>query len=228
MAGITAPPTIDLIKELRTFEEFPRLALSLPALATQPRGNRQPVLVLPGFTASDVSTRLLRTYLRYLNYDARPWGLGKNTGHVPALLPQIIGLIDHLYAQTETPVRLVGQSLGGYLAREAARERQHIVHQIITLGSPVIGGPRFTAAAAAYRAQGYDLGDLERRVEERYATPLNPPVTAIYSQGDGIVAWQACIDERSPNVEHIEVRGSHLGMGFNPQILQLIAQRLAK
>jgi pimeloyl-ACP methyl ester carboxylesterase len=41
----------------------------------------------------------------------------------------------------DEPVVLVGWSLGGYIACEYAREHPRAVRKIVTLGSPVIGGP---------------------------------------------------------------------------------------
>ena len=75
-------------------------------------------------------------------------------------------------------MRLIGWSLGGYLAREAAREDPDLVHQVITLGSPVVGGPKYTLVA---------------QVAARNSVPLRTPVVAIYSR-DAVVAWEACID----------------------------------
>jgi surfactin synthase thioesterase subunit len=72
---------------------------------------------------------------------------------------------------------------------------------------------------------GWSLGGyLAREV----ARPLTVPVTAIYSKIDGVVSWRACIDERSPNVEHVQVFSSHTGLGFSPQALQVVADRLAR
>src|SRR5688572_30310196 len=45
-----------------------------------PQGDGHPVLVLPGFLASDGSTALLRRFLTRLGYDVRPWNLGRNLG----------------------------------------------------------------------------------------------------------------------------------------------------
>ncbi len=49
-----------------------------------PRGEGQPVLVLPGFMAGDRSTRFLRRTLRKLGYDPHPWLLGRNRGVGPS------------------------------------------------------------------------------------------------------------------------------------------------
>lgn len=71
------------------------------------------------------------------------------------------------------------------------------------------------------------MDEIERLVDARYETPLEVPVTAIYSKLDGVVAWEACIDNRSPNVEHHEVFSSHAGLGFSPQVYRIIAGRLS-
>ena len=64
---------------------------------------------------------------------------------------------------------------------------------------------------------------MERAVADRYSTPLRVPVAAIYSRRDGIVAWQACIDHWSPQVRHIEVNETHIGLGFAPNVLAIVA-----
>ena len=54
------------------------------------------------------------------------------------------------------------------------------------------------------------------------------PVTAIFSKSDGIVAWEACIDRRSPGIEHVEVATTHIGLGFSPEVYRIIADRLVR
>jgi pimeloyl-ACP methyl ester carboxylesterase len=220
------PPALRLLGEARAVLEFPRLLVSTPRLARMPRGHGEPVLVLPGYGASDISTRVLRDFLRFLGYRPHPWKLGRNTGAVGNLLPRVVARLEHI-AERAGPAFLVGWSLGGYLAREAARERPTLVRHVVTLGSPVVGGPKYTAVAARYRRQGADLDAIEAKVEARYATPLAVPVTAIYSKSDGVVDWRACIDRRSPNVRHVEVVSTHLGLGFSPRVFAIVAEALA-
>lgn len=216
-----------MLREGMFLLELPRLLLRFPALARQPRGRGEPVLVLPGFGAGDASTGVLQGYLRLLGYRARGWGLGTNSGDVRRLLPRVVQRLEHLSREDAQPVRLIGWSLGGVLAREAARQRPDLVERVITLGSPVVGGPKYTTAAGLYRSQGVDLDALETEIEARNRTALPVPVTAIYSRADGVVAWRACIDPHHPEVEHVEVATTHLGLGFSPDVYAIIAQRLA-
>jgi hypothetical protein len=102
------------------------------------------------------------------------------------------------------------------------------VRKVVTLGSPVIGGPRYTATARWYRSQGHDLDHVERTIADRYATPLRVPVVAVYSKRDGVVAWQACIDRWSPDVRHVEVSETHVGLVFAPRVLSIIADEIEK
>jgi hypothetical protein len=53
-------------------------------------------------------------------------------------------------------------------------------------------------------------------------------VLAIYSRAGAMVAWQACIDRQTPNVEHVEVKTTHFGFGFSPDVYKIIALNLAQ
>jgi hypothetical protein len=81
--------------------------------------------------------------------------------------------------------------------------------------------------ARRFHRRGIDIEAIVAQVELRNQILLRTPVTAIYSRADAIVAWQACIDENGTDVEHIEVRTTHLGFGFSPAVYKIIAQRLA-
>jgi pimeloyl-ACP methyl ester carboxylesterase len=205
----------------------PRLLLALPRLSRFPRGHGEPVLLLPGFGAGDASNAALNAMLRYLGYRVYGWGLGVNRGNVEALLPQVEARVRAIHDQTGLPVRLVGWSLGGVLAREVARDAPELVDRVVTMGTPVVGGPKYTRVGAAYRAAGYDVDEIERKIEIRHEVPIRVPVTAIYCKADGIVDWRACIDHRTPGVEHVEVRATHFSLGFDPKVLEIVAGRLA-
>jgi alpha/beta superfamily hydrolase len=224
------PPAFSgVFREARGLMELPRLLLRLPMLARQSRGAGAPVLILPGYGTGDGSTTILKAYLRLLGYRARGWGLGRNKGELVDLLPRVLKRVASFSRRSEQKVALIGWSFGGYLARELARERPELIRQVITLGTPVIGGPKYTSVAAIYRSRGMDIDAVAAEVERRnLSSSLQVPVTAIYSRADTIVAWQACIDRQTPDVEHVEVSTTHLGLGFSPEVFQIIAQGLAK
>jgi pimeloyl-ACP methyl ester carboxylesterase len=228
MTRMLEPPSPNgLFREARGFLELPRLLFRAVDLVLQPRGRGQPILILPGYGAGDGSTAILKSYLRVLGYRASGWRLGRNSGNTPELLPRVMRRLLSIHRHTQERVRLIGWSFGGFLAREAARERPDLVHQVITLGTPVVGGPKYTVLAHSFRRRGIDLDAMEAEIASRNAILLRTPVTALYSRIDGIVAWQACIDSDGHNVEHVEVRTTHLGFGFSPQVFKIIAQRLA-
>ncbi len=227
MEAPQTPPIWRLLRESRALAELPRLAWRARELAAQPRGRGEPVLVMPGFGTGDGSTAPLRSYLRALGYRVRGWGLGLNRGDVPALIPRVAEAAERFAEETDRPLRLVGWSLGGVLAREAARERPDAVERVVTLGTPVVGGPKYTAVASWYERQGYDLDAIEAEVEARNRQPIRAAITAIYSRSDGVVAWQACIDRSSPRVEHVEVETTHIGLGLSPDVYRVVAQRLS-
>ena len=132
--------------------------------------------------------------------------------------PLVSKLSNRRARETGRRISLIGWSLGGYLAREAARDLPETVDRVITLGSPIVGGPKYTAAADTFRRRGQDLDWIERAIAEREARPIRQPITAIVSRTDAIVAREAAIDRYSENVEHIEVDAAHLGLAFNPTI----------
>lgn len=224
---VSPPPQSSPFRQLLALSEILRLLLSLPWLLRQPRGSGQPVMVLPGYGTGDGVLALLRAYLRSLGYQVRGWGLGRNSGDVDGLMGKVEVKLAAFAQESGAPVTLIGWSLGGYLAREAARDLPNLVAQVITLGTPVIGGPKYTTAAHAYRQHGIDLDAVERAVEARALIPLARPVLAVWSKVDGIVAWEACIDHHSGMTEHVELPLAHVAMGFSPVVYRIIARRLA-
>ena len=124
---IKPPSALLALTELpRAIAEWGSLAVSMGALiATAPRGDGHPVLVLPGFMTSDTSTRVLRRFLRTLGYDAHTWNLGRNLGPkaIGAQGEKLIERLAEVHEATGQKVSLVGWSLGGVMARLLAPPR---------------------------------------------------------------------------------------------------------
>ena len=204
--------------------ELVRLPAKGPKLAMAPRGDGGTVVAVPGFGASDVSMRPLRRYLRSLGWNAVEWGQGRNDGQVEVLRDALLERIERL-ADPDRPLAMVGWSLGGVLAREVARDRPDLVRRVVTYGTPLAGGPRYTNTGRRYDPS--ELDRIEGLIAERNRTPIHVPITAMYSKNDGIVAWRACIDD-DPRTEMIQVSSSHIGMGIDPDVWRIVADRLAR
>jgi hypothetical protein len=226
--SIPIPDRWGLLHEARVAVDMMAGLTHLPRALLALRGHDEPVLLLPGFTAGDTSMWLLRAFLRRLGWDARGWGLGVNNGDAPAFFAKLGELAERRVARAGAPLRVVGWSMGGFLGRELARERPELISQVITMGTPVVGGPKYTAVAGLFRRRGYDLDAIAALCEARSCRPIEAPITAIYSRRDGVVAWQACIDRASPRVEHIEVESSHTGLGFDVRVWRIVANQLAR
>jgi len=216
----------------RTLVSAGALAASLPLHRWAPRGDPHPVLVLPGLLASDLSTRVLRAWLGRLGYPVVGWALGRNRGPTQEVVSELPLLVDRLAREHGTSVSIVGWSLGGIYARRLARQAPRQVRQVISLGSPFSLVERQRAdspGGRVYRrlAPGPSSGRARSR-RGSLARPLPVPSTAVYSRWDGVVDWRACRQKAGPTSENIAVRSSHLGMGHDPAVLWIVADRLAQ
>lgn len=222
------PPSLPLLlAETRIFPELGRFWLNRAGLASLPHGG-QPVMVIPGFGASDFHTRPLRRALKQLGHPVQGWGQGVNTGMNGQLREALAGRVASLHQRCGRKIALIGWSLGGVFVRELARHQPQDVEQIFTLGSPINITPAANNMLPLFklmnrgRPVNLDMDGFNRRAQP-------PPVrcTAIYSKSDGIVAWQTACEREAPNTENVEVTGSHFGMVCNQQVLREIAERTA-
>jgi len=234
-SGRVSPPSTWLAAtELpRAVTEAGLFAAWLPTLITvAPRGDGHPVIILPGMLASDVSTAPLRAALKTLGYDVRGWGLGRNFGtrSVGPQCEKLCDLVDRVFEDSGKTVSLIGWSLGGVLARLAARRRPGRVRQVVTLGSPFTSDPKATNAWRIYEAASQTRvgSPAIKAFRKEILQPLEVPFTALYSKTDGICAWQGCTGPVSQISENIEVLGSHCGLGANPLVFYAIADPLAQ
>jgi len=104
------------------------------------------------------------------------------------------------------------------------------VRQVISLGSPFGGNPRANHAWRIYQSvTGHEIdpSSMQDAFDNMAHAPKDIPTTAIFSKGDGVVAWQTCVEKPSPLTDNIEVYASHCGLGVNPAVYFAVADRLA-
>lgn len=236
LSRISRPSWLMAALEGRAVYELGAYYLSQPFLQSTPTGDGHPVMILPGFLTSDLSTVPLRNYLKSRNYEAYGWDNGRNFGRdldpQSGLKPdsEIFKRFDEIREKHGQPISLIGWSLGGIIARELAHQRPDDVRMVITLGSPFNGrNPHATNVEGLFELfSGYKIDDFSQTLIERAGMPPPVPSTAIYTMTDGIVAWECCIEDEHETTENIGVLSSHFGLGHNPFVLWLVANRLSQ
>lgn len=224
---IKAPGWFKLVLEGRAPWELWASLIALPVLKNAPKGDGHPVMVFPGLATGDMTTLVLRNFLKDRGYIPFAWEQGVNRGPRPGVIETCVERVQELRSEHGCTVSLVGWSLGGIYAREIAKMVPDDVRTVITLGSPFTGHPKATNAWRLYEfASGRSIDDDARIADLRSTPPV--PTTSIFSRTDGVVAWQCSLEEETERSENIEVHASHIGMGMNPTALYAIADRLAQ
>jgi triacylglycerol lipase len=205
-------------------------------------GDRQPVLLIPGFLVGDDSLGLMTAWLDRTGHHPHPAGMRLNAGCGGAGLDRLTDRLEQVAASEDRRVAIIGQSRGGLFARALAVRRPDLVSGIVTLGAahldPLAVHPLVNLQVRALALLG-SLGtpglfsnecfdgeccDAARRA---LAAPFPDGVrfVSVYSRSDGIIDWRACLD---PGAECVEIDSSHCGMGANPQAYRLIAATLSE
>lgn len=210
-------------------------ALQIPALLASPllrpvpipAGRGQPVIVLPGFMTTDVSSVRLRRSLNAAGYRAYGWELGRNLGARADMLDRLAGRIEAVHRSDGQPVALIGWSLGGVFAREAAKLVPDRVSLVMTLGSPFSGDMRANNAWRVYEAINDHPVD---RPPFDLALSVKPPVPtiAVWSQTDGIISVSSARGLPDESDRQVEVACRHFNFARSPVGIRAIGGLLAE
>jgi hypothetical protein len=224
-----APPlTLLAVEPLRALFDGFAAHLSCEAMAV---GDGHPVIVYPGLGAGAMHTSQLRSFLKECGYTVLDWDGGINTGPIGPLHDWLATLEERLrevHRQHGRKVSLVGWSLGGVYARELAKSCPQCVRQVITLATPFHALGQGNHASGIFRLLHPEPSRIDTELQERVSRTPPVPTTSIYSRSDGIVSWRGCLERKSRRSESIEVSASHLGIVSHPQVLRLVAGRLAQ
>jgi pimeloyl-ACP methyl ester carboxylesterase len=215
--------------ESRALPELAAFWFMRPWLSTVPRGDGHPVFVLPGLLADDSNTLPLRDFLNAQGYRAHGWKMGRNMGLRENVEDNMRARFEELFERHgQRKISLVGWSLGGLYARQLAKLVPDKVRCVVTLGSPFAGTPQSTNAWQAYEWASGQKIDTPSLLTASLVEPPPVPTTSIFSRSDGVCAWQTCLNGEGPNLENIEVNGSHCGLGHHPAAVYAVADRLAQ
>ena len=216
-----------LTEGLRSFKEWIQSFRFRRKYNPTVKGDKHPVLVIPGFLGNDTNTLPLRKFLNRIGYNAYAWELGINLANFEDI-DALDKKIDQLYLQHQEKISIVGWSLGGIYARELSKRKPTIIRHVITTGSPFRGIHHPNRVDWLLRLL---RGDLEKEVGVDFlnsiAEPTSVLTTSIYSKKDGAVPWQTCMEAVEDDLhKNVEVKSSHIGMPHNKEVLIVIAERL--
>ncbi len=210
-----------------------------------PRGDGSPVVLVPGFLATDAYLVEMYCWLRRIGYAPYFSRIGINADCVHELTQRLEKTVQDVHAETGRPVRIIGHSLGGFLARRLALSRPDIVSHIISLGAPIrsleahpalMATAKWVADRVTHPQSGgssqrpsvlHIRNDCECASDHCIPTPA-PSIRrdALYSRDDGLIDWRNCL-EPDPSLNH-EVGGTHIGLVFNPRVYRIVAKLLAQ
>jgi hypothetical protein len=216
------------IEPLRAPLEFCAAGVGQPDIV---EGDGHPVIVYPGLGAGSLTTAQLRAHLKVCGFDVHDWELGVNTGpdgRFDEWLHSLVQRVREVHAREGRKVSLVGWSLGGIYAREIAKCCPECVRQVVTLATPHNAVGDANHAGTIYRLLGGDTSQLTPDLLLRLGERPPVPITSVYSKSDGVVCWRACLEQSCPVAENVAVHASHLGMPTHPDVLRIVADRLAQ
>jgi triacylglycerol lipase len=230
------------LHELRWQAEFGRLLVD-PVYRGQgvPRGDGGPVMLIPGFLAGDNSLSVLAEWLRRMGHRPHASGIRFNVDCSNRCLLGLERRLEGIAGRSERTVALLGHSRGGHFAKALAHRRPELVSRVISMGAGLdtpfaISAPTAGAVAAVRALHAYTTDRHDRRGcftagcgcdfagHYRGEFPPDIPLTSIFSKGDGVVRWQACV---VPYARCVEVTGSHIGLACNRKAYRAVAEALA-
>jgi pimeloyl-ACP methyl ester carboxylesterase len=199
-------------------------------------------VLVPGFLAGDGTLAMMAGALRRTGIRTYRSHIRANVGCTIDAADQLEARLESVAARRGTRVRIVGHSLGGMLARGVAARRPDLVSGIVTMGSPMLAPAAHHVSLTAsvdllvrlsragvrgLMAEDCVSGECARRSFDECRRPLEASVdfTAIWSPRDGIVAPRAGVD---PQARAVEVGASHLGMAFDPRVIDQVVAALTR
>lgn len=206
-----------------------------------PRGDGGPVLLVPGFLAGDNSLWVLHGWLRRMGHRPYAARILANVDCSDRAVDRLEERLEQVVGRAGRKAALVGHSRGGHFAKALAARRPDLVDRVVSLGAGLdepfeISLPTKAAIAAVRQvlvatsrkaaASGCLTTSCRCPFVRDYSASWNPDValTSVYSRGDGVVWWEACI---VPYARNVEVTGSHVGLACNRKAYRAVAEALA-
>jgi pimeloyl-ACP methyl ester carboxylesterase len=218
-----APPAWSRVREVMW--HLPRMLSGLGPLGPRGPEDGPPVLVIPGFLATDRTTMEIRRALARAGWRSYPWMLGMNGGAKANTMDLLAERVAAIQAESGgKPVVIVGWSLGGMFARELACRHPDKVRAVVTLGSPFSGNLKHNTNVRGFYEwiAGHDVNVPPF---ERFGHKPPVPTLAIWSRKDGIVAPSAARGLKHESDKAIEIAAGHMELVVaRPVLSRIVAE----
>ncbi|MDT0576178.1 alpha/beta fold hydrolase [Croceicoccus sp. F390] len=185
------------------------------------------VMLIPGFGSHAWRMAPLRRALERAGHDVVDWGMGWNLGAREDEFARLCDRTRLMARSGRRKVTLVGWSLGGLFAREAAKQVPDSVGLVITMGTPFSGDMHGNNAWRVYHwIAGHSVDDPP--IGEDLAA--KPPVRtiALWSARDGIVHRRAAHGKPAERDAVRHVRCNHMGFAWHPAAAEAVLDLLAQ
>jgi triacylglycerol lipase len=206
-----------------------------------PKGQREAILLIPGFTAGDWTFSTMAPWLQQIGYRTYLSGISVNVGCPQRKVERMLGRLEEISKDEGGRLSIIGHSLGGLVACALARQRPDLVRHVIAIGSPLRSGwqavnpevrPTLFAIHSFFQKfietpQGCGTEQCTCNFSaEASGMPLPRGVrfTSIYSRQDGVVDWRFSTTE---NGDSYEVEGLHTDLVVNVEVYRILSNVLA-
>lgn len=223
--GVATPPARLLVQEFASLA-FPHVYAALHgkprvAAATNPRA----VMLLPGFGSHPWRMAAMRRALQSAGHSVTDWGLGWNLGASEDRFDRLISRIEKVSRQEGRKLALVGWSLGGVFAREAAKQVPDRVEMVVTMGSPFSGDMHGNNAWRVYHWIAGHAVDQSPVGKDFGAKPPVPTI-ALWSAQDGVIHRHCASGRPGERDLSLPVRCTHMGFAWHPRAIEAVAKVL--
>ena len=206
-----------------------------------PIGQRDTILLIPGFGSGDWTFTTMSQWLQQIGYRTHLSGINVNLGCPQRKVEGMLGRLEDISKEAGGRIVIIGHSLGGLVACALARQRPDLVRHVIAIGSPLRDGwqavtPEVRPALFAIHSFFQKFIETPEGCGTERCTcnfskethgeqlPRGVRLTSIYSRHDGIVDWRFSTTE---NGDSYEVDGLHTDLVVNVEVYRILSNVLA-
>ncbi|MBV8774016.1 MAG: hypothetical protein JO166_17055 [Deltaproteobacteria bacterium] len=210
------------------------------------RGDRKPVVIIPGFMGNDFYLMPMLNWLHRIGYTPVRSSLNLSAGCLRRSCEEVKAQIDNHLSRGHRSVALIGHSRGGAVAWALASQMQEQVSHLILLGA---GFPGFLRSIER-GTHNIRLGELTRMLlqanklsrrvldprcgfpscecsfSDHAERPLSQAteLLSIYGSDDLVIPKEAKMFEG----QIMHVRTAHVGLVYHPEVYRILGRFLAQ